>query len=142
MAANTLAAESGPARDPARGAKWLALLAPLRVRSYVLLWAAASVSFLGDQIQLVALPVFVLDMTHRPAALGAVLTAQAVPRMVLLLAGGVAIDRFQPKRVLVGSSVLAGAIVAAMAAMAVTGTSTLWRLYVLAALLGASSAAL
>jgi MFS family permease len=117
-----------------------ALLAPFGARSFLRVWSASAISFLGDQVQLVAFAVFVLDVTHRPAVLGAVLTAQAIPRILVLLVGGVAIDRFRPRSVLLVSSVTSGVVVAALAALAATGTAHLWQLYLLGPLLGAASA--
>src|SRR5688500_17695026 len=91
------------------------LLAPFSAPSFLRVWSASAISFLGDQVQLVAFTIFVLDVTQRPAVLGAVLTAQAVPRILVLLVGGVAIDRFRPTNVLMVSSVTSGIVVAALA---------------------------
>jgi MFS family permease len=117
------------------------LLAPFGAPSFLRVWSASAISFLGDQVQLVAFTVFVLDVTQRPAVLGAVLTAQAVPRILVLLVGGVAIDRFRPTNVLLVSAITSGAFVAALAALAASGTTQLWHLYLLGPLLGAASAA-
>ena len=126
-------------RPPPVAARF-SLLDPFGAPSFLRVWSAASISFLGDQVQLVAFAVFVLDVTHRPAVLGAVLTAQAVPRILVLLVGGVAIDRFRPARVLLLSSITSAVVVAVLAALAATGSAQLWHLYLLGPLVGAASA--
>ena len=52
-----------------------ALLAPLQVRNYALLWSGNFVSMAGDQFQAIALAILALDLTHSAAALGGVLIA-------------------------------------------------------------------
>ena len=76
------------------------LLAPLRERSYALLWGGTAVSLAGDQFRTVALAAVALELTGSPAVLGAVLAVQAVPRTLLMLVGGVVPDRFRPREVL------------------------------------------
>src|SRR5688500_17122861 len=129
-----------PIVPPAPGAGRFPLLAPIGAPSFLRVWSASSISFLGDQVQLVAFAVFVLDVTQRPAVLGTVLTAQAIPRILVLLVGGVAIDRFRPATVLLLSAITSGVLVGALAALAATGTTQLWHLYVLGPLIGAASA--
>src|SRR5204862_7641892 len=84
----------------------LPLLAPLRVPNFALLWAGNAVSLAGDQFQLVALAVLALDLTGSTAVLGTVLAVEAVPRALLMLVGGVAVDRFQPRRVMLAANTL------------------------------------
>lgn len=45
-------------------------------RNFSLLFGGSSISSLGDQFTLVALPWLVLKLTHDPAALGLVLSAK------------------------------------------------------------------
>jgi hypothetical protein len=106
-----------------------ALLAPLRARKFALLFGGNAVSLAGDQVQLVALAVLVLDLTGSTAVLGAVLGAQAVPRAVLMLVGGVAADRFHPRTVMLGANVVQGLLVLALTAVLAVGRLAEWHLY-------------
>jgi MFS family permease len=134
--AAVLAAAAAWARAP----RWPTLLVPLRTRNYRLLWTGVTVSLIGDNFQLVALPVLILDLTHRPAVVGTVLMAEAIPRAALMLVGGVVIDRYGARRVMLLSSTLAGIVVAAIAALTAAGAMAIWHLYVGAAALGATAA--
>ena len=116
------------------------LLAPLRGRNYALLWGGNTASLVGDQFQTVALAVLVLDLTGSAAALGAVLGAQAAPRAVLLLAGGVAADRFRPRTVMLAANALQGVLVLALTAVLATGRLALWQLFAYAVGSGAALA--
>ncbi|MFI5690337.1 MFS transporter [Kribbella sp. NPDC051586] len=69
----------------------------------VLRWTAAyTASVSGDVVFFLTLPWAVTRMAG-PAQVGAVLAVGAVPRAVLMLAGGVIADRFGPGRVVIGS---------------------------------------
>ncbi len=57
------------------------------------------ISFLGDQLTLVALPWLVLRLTADSLALGLVIALIAIPRAVFILLGGAIVDRYSPKRV-------------------------------------------
>ena len=57
------------------------------------------ISFLGDQLTVIALPWLVLKLTADPLALGLVIALIAIPRAVFILLGGAIVDRYSPKRV-------------------------------------------
>src|SRR5262249_7178902 len=73
---------------------------PITVRHYRNLWLGATISLLGDQFYLVALPWLVLEITKSSVALGTMLMTAAIPRAVFLLIGGAVIDRFSARRVM------------------------------------------
>jgi len=73
---------------------------PLAHRDFRLLFVGSSISALGDQFTLVALPWLVLKLTGSPAALGLVLATMALPRAAFMLIGGAVVDRLSPRRVL------------------------------------------
>lgn len=77
------------------------VFSPLRHRSFALMWAGFLLSHIGDSIQLHAQAWLVTSMTRSGAGTGAVVVAQAVPRLLLGLFAGVAVDRFDRRRVLV-----------------------------------------
>ncbi|MFZ0215555.1 MAG: MFS transporter [Candidatus Dormiibacterota bacterium] len=111
-------------------------LALLRSRSYLLLWSAQLASTLGDFFNYIAMAWFVLRLTNSGLALGGVLTAMAAPRAAFMIAGGVMIDRFSPRLVMLSAAFARGVIMAAVTAVAVSGHAQLWMLIVAAVFVG------
>jgi MFS family permease len=95
------------------------------------LWACGVVSETGDWLLLIALPVYVLQLT------GSALTTSTVFLVELagtLLAGplaGVLADRWDRRRLLIGASLTQAALLLPL--LAVHGTGTLWIVYLVAA---------
>lgn len=82
----------------------------LRHRDFRILWGGLAVSAIGTWMQIVALSLLVLDLTHgSAAALGAVSLTQALSFLLFSAAGGGAADRFEKRRLLlVTQSILMG----------------------------------
>jgi MFS family permease len=93
----------------------------LKHRDYRLLWAGQSISQLGDQFHLIALPWLVLTITRDPVQLGIVLALAGVPRALLMLLGGAFADRHSPRTIMLVSDSLRFGIVAGLAAAVLTG---------------------
>ena len=72
----------------------------LKSRPFALLWAGQAVSNLGDAAFYTTLAWQILILTGSATAMGIVLTAEMVPRLVFLLVGGVTADR--PRRASLG----------------------------------------
>src|SRR3954468_4593269 len=100
-------------------------LAPLRHREFRLLWTGMSTSLIGNGILLVALAWQVYELSGLPAAMSAVGVALSLPQVVTRLIGCVVSDRFDPRAVMLGSDLVRLAVMAAMAALSITGTLTL-----------------
>lgn len=81
----------------------------------------------------------VYEVTGSGALLGAVLGVRAVPMIVLAPLSGVAADRFDRKRLLQTSQVLAAAVSAALGAALAFGAIGVWMLFVFMVLMGASN---
>jgi len=113
-----------------------ALLRPLRLRDFRLIFAGETISVLGDQFHFVALAWLALQLTGSGLALGTVLMTAAIPRAVFVLVGGAFSDRFSPRTLILVSNVIRGIVVAVVAALVLTGNAELWHLYVLAAIFG------
>ena len=118
----------------------IGVLQPLRNRAFRMVWLGETVSMLGDQFYLVALPWLALAMTGSSLALGLVLMAAAIPRAALMLVGGALSDRYDPRRIMIASSVARAALVAVLALLVWTDAVQLWHLYVLGAGFGAADA--
>ena len=88
----------------------------LRQPEFMKLWAAQSISQLGDQITLLALPlVAVLTLDASAAQMGFLVAAELMPHLLFSLFAGVWIERVQRRRQLmivadVGRAVLLGSI--------------------------------
>src|SRR5215471_14109949 len=66
-------------------------------RNLRLLWMGESISLLGDQFYMVALPWLVLQLTGSAIAVGTILAVAGIPRALLMLIGGVFTDRVTPR---------------------------------------------
>jgi MFS family permease len=97
-------------------------------------------SLAGDALMPVALSFAVIGQDHSPAALGLVLGAFWVSRMVFTLAGGVVADRLPRKTVMVTCDVLRAVAEGTSAALLLSGHMTLPGFLASAAVLGAASA--
>lgn len=113
---------------------------PFAVRDFRLLWAGEAVSAIGDQFALIALPWLALVLTGSGLALGSVLALMAVPRALLMLVGGISVDRLSPRRVMLVSNVVRLAAVAVLGGVVLAGVAELWMLYVFALVFGVADA--
>jgi Na+/melibiose symporter-like transporter len=113
---------------------------PFAVRDFRLLWIGEAVSALGDQFALIALPWLALVMTGSALALGSVLALMAVPRALLMLIGGVSVDRWSPRRVMLASNAVRLVAVTLLGAVILAGQGELWMLYAFALAFGVADA--
>ena len=113
-----------------------ALLQPLRVRDFRLVFAGESISLIGDQFHFVALAWLTLQLTGSGLALGTVLMVAAVPRAIFMLVGGALSDSFSPRTLMLVSNVLRAVVVGIVAALVLTENAQLWHLYLLAGIFG------
>jgi MFS family permease len=112
------------------------LLGPLAVRDFRLLWIGESISLLGDQCYLVALPWLALQLTGSGLALGTVMMAAAIPRAVFMLLGGALSDRFSPRTLMLASNAVRALLTTIITALILTGAVRLWHLYILSVAFG------
>jgi hypothetical protein len=129
-----VATGAGPQPAPAKPGH------PLRIAHFRNLWLGSAVSLFGDQFYLVALPWLVLQRTGSSLALGTILMTAAVPRALLMLAGGALTDRFSPRRVLMATASVRSLLVAAIAVLAWLNFIHLWHIYALSSLFGVADA--
>ncbi|HEX4010624.1 MAG TPA: MFS transporter [Solirubrobacteraceae bacterium] len=126
--------------DRAGGFDRVRLFAPLAHRDYRLLVGGMSVSLLGDGLFLVALAWQVYALSDAPTALASVGIAMTVPTITCLLIGGAVSDRYDRRRVMLAADMMRGLVLAALAALALTGALRLWQLMVVAVIYGAATA--
>ncbi len=92
-------------------------------------------SLVGDQIFYVALTWAAVSIMS-PARVGLVLVLGSLPRAVVLLAGGVLVDRAGPKRIIIVSDVLRTLVMIVAAVLLVVGVTGTVLIGVLAAVFG------
>ena len=102
----------------------------LRHRPFALLWSGQVISRIGDNIHTVALVAWVLHETGSQRAMGLVLLCTTLPMVALLLAGGVAGDRWPRIAVMYWSDVVRGLVGLSLGVLAGTGNLELWMVYV------------
>jgi MFS family permease len=112
----------------------------LRHRDFRYLWLAQSASVIGDCIVIVALALFVIELTGSATDLGFVLAAASLPLVAFLLLGGVWADRLPRHRVMVVTDLVRFALHALLAALIFTHTVAIWQLIVIEALFGSAEA--
>src|SRR5439155_460086 len=115
-------------------------LGPLRQRDFRLLWVGRTASEFGSALVPVALTFAVLDLTRSATSLGLVLVAAFIPRVVLLLIGGVVADRFARRRIMLASDALRAMTQALVALLLLSGRARLWELILLFVVYGAADA--
>ena len=113
---------------------------PFANRDFRLLFGGSSVSFIGDQFTLVALPWLVLQLTGNPAQLGLVLAVMALPRAVFMLLGGAVVDRMSPRPVLLAARGINALLTGVLAALVLAGAIQMWMVYGLALGIGLCTA--
>jgi MFS family permease len=116
----------------------LALPRPLwRQPDFAKLWAGQSVSQLGDQVTVVALPLLALGVLHASAAGVALLvTLSRLAFLPLGLPAGVWVDRLGRRRVMVAADVLRALALLSLPVAAVSGVLSYAQLALVALLLG------
>ncbi|RBO89486.1 MFS transporter [Nocardia puris] len=113
---------------------------PLRNRRFLTVMGGEGLSQIGDAAFAISLAWLVVQETGSVAALTGILVAQAVPRGALLLLGGSVTDRRSPRFVLLVCNVARAVAMAAVAVPVLTGSWSLWHLYVLSVLMGVAGA--
>ncbi len=102
-----------------------------------MLWVGQSISSLGDGIFNIALAWQILLMTHSGTAMGIVLIASMIPRLVFVLVGGVAADRLPRRLIILWSDGGRGLIVLLISILGFTGHLQFWHLVIEALIFGA-----
>lgn len=105
----------------------------LKFRNYRLYFVSQIISFSGTWMQSIALSWLVLELTGSGTALGTVLAMQFLPTLFLAPIGGVLADRFEKRRLIIGTQTAAGLLALTLGVTTLTGVVELWMVYALAA---------
>jgi len=109
---------------------------PLSVRNFRLYFIGQTVSVSGTWMQRIAQSWLVLELTNSGTAIGLVTAVQFLPMLFLAPLGGVVADRFDKRRLIVLTQVLAAILAAILGVVVVLHAVQLWMVYVLAGALG------
>jgi MFS family permease len=112
----------------------------LASRDFRLLWLGQSVSILGDQFYLVALPWLVLHLTDSSLALGSILLTATIMRVSFQLVGGAISDMISQRKMMIASSIVRAFVCAVLTALVLFNRIHLWHLFVIVAVFGMADA--
>lgn len=108
-----------------------------RLSDFGLLWTGQTVSELGSQVTVLALPsLAVLGFHAGPAAVGLLVAAGRLPFPVLALLAGAYVDRLRKRPLMMLCNVGRLLVLVTIPALSAAGALQIWQLYVAAVLMG------
>jgi MFS family permease len=113
---------------------------PLRNPHYRLWLIGGTISLLGDQFYLVALPWLVLQQTGSAVTMGAILMTGAIPRALLMLMGGAVSDRMSARKIMMATATARTLCVTVIGVLVWLRILRTWELYALAFAFGVADA--
>ena len=113
---------------------------PLRNPKFRLWLIGGTISLLGDQFYIVALPWLILQQTGSAVAMGTVMMAGSIPRALLMLMGGVVSDRLSARKIMMTTATARTICVAVIGALIWFRVLQMWELYALAIAFGVADA--
>jgi len=118
-----------------------ALVAPtmfraLASRAFALVWAGQTLSRIGDMLYQIAIGWWVLEHTGSAAVMATLLIVSFAPTVLLLLIGGIVVDRSSRVAIMFASDMLRGLVACAVALLAAGGLLQLWHLVLLNLIFG------
>lgn len=116
--------------------KKASVIALLKNRSFFFLWISGGLSSAALTIYILSESWFVVSGLHRQDLLGIVMMLTMIPRVVLMLFGGVLSDRVKKSYILFLSDFTRGLLVSLMAVLIIFHVMTVWYLMVFAFLFG------
>src|SRR4029077_18594481 len=129
------------ALDAAAGRpRWRAVGRALRHRNFQLFFGGQLISLVGTWMQTVAQSWLVYRLTGSGLKLGAVGFASQIPVFLFAPLGGITADRYDRRRVVMGTQVASMLLAFVLAGLTLSGRVQVWHVFVLAALLGVVNA--
>jgi MFS family permease len=107
------------------------LLPALRSRNYRLFFAGQGISLIGTWMTQIATVWLGYHLTNSALMLGIVGFTSQIPSFLLTPFGGVFVDRYDPRRILIGTQILAMVQSLTLAALALSGVVQIWHLLAL-----------
>ena len=106
------------------------LLATLRYRDFRNLWLGSFASYAGQWIQQATIGWLAYDMTGSKSLLGLIMGMRAIPMFLCAPLAGVAADRYDRRRLLMGSQVISALTALVFGIVLATGKAEVWHLFV------------
>jgi len=107
-----------------------------RHRNYRLFFTGQVISVSGTWMQNIALAWLVVELTSSPIAVGALAFCRFIPFTLFGLVAGVVADRIDNRKLVIATQSVSMVLSAILATLVLTGTETLWIVYLLATLGG------
>ena len=108
----------------------------LQSRNYRLYFAGQFISLVGTWLQIVAQGWLVWQLTNSALALGVISAIGALPILLFTLFGGVIVDRFSKKKILVLTQIASMALALVLGLLTLLHIINVWQIALLAFLLG------
>ncbi|WP_375389679.1 MFS transporter [uncultured Amnibacterium sp.] len=121
---------------PARLRPAFSGFAPLSVPNYRRFAGSNVLAMSATWMQRIAQDWLVLQLTHSVAAVGITTAMQFAPSILFGLHGGIVVDRFPRRRLLMVTQSLVGLVSVLLAVVALTGAATVWMVWAAAFAIG------
>ncbi len=113
----------------------------MRHHDFLMIWSAATVSIVGSQVTLIAIPFMALTMLHASVFQVSLLAAvEMVPFLLFTLPAGAWLDRVRRRPVLIGADIVRGFVLLSIPAAYLSNTLSLPQLFVVAFATGTATA--
>jgi MFS family permease len=108
------------------------MLQLLRQRNFSLLWFGGLISFIGDWMTLIALPIYIYNLTGSVLATGLMWMSAMLPSVILGSVAGVYVDRWDRRVTMVAANLLTAPLMLVL--LVVESPDQVWIIYVVAIL--------
>ena len=115
---------------------WSESLSSLRVPNFRLFTISNILAMSGTWMQRIAQDWLVLQLSHSVAAVGVTVAMQFTPMLLFGLYGGLIVDRYSKRMLLMLTQTTVGLLAVLLAVLALTGTIQVWHVYAIAFVVG------
>jgi MFS family permease len=115
---------------------WSESFRPLTVPNFRLFTISNILAMSGTWMQRIAQDWLVLTLSHSVTAVGITVAAQFTPMLVFGLWGGLIVDRYSKRTLLMITQGIIGALAALLGILALTGTVQVWHIWLIAFVVG------
>ena len=123
----------------AKSARIAARFPALASRDYRIFWIGQFVSLIGTWMQNTVQPYLAYRITGQPLYLGLIGFAASLPALLLMLPGGVLVERLDKRKTVIVMQTVLMAQAFALAFLALTGAITIWHIAVLSFVAGVAN---
>ncbi len=108
----------------------------LRNHSFVFVWVAGLFAMLGFSMFFLSISWFIVDVLNQPAILGIVLMSMSIPRVIMMIYGGILADKIRKSLIMFVTNLLQAVIMIAMVVLFANDWLNVTSLIVIAVLFG------